>query len=140
MNRTPLEYTQVTVKMQRSFVSPDVFEDEFADFMLLAQEYMGSYDDPTYFAIASAIVRTLVYDVGKPLTNEDHPFYLYADEEGNRNNIPRLASVVLKQFDTQDERQISVAFFHPGGSQRLSLEELMEQYYTFADNCTVDVE
>jgi len=84
-------------------------------FSQVAYEFIHSYDDDiVYKAIAQKIVDALV---NEPLS-DDHAV-----------NVRNLQTTVITQIDNQLERQIAVAFFHPGGSQREALNELMSQYY-----------
>jgi hypothetical protein len=79
-------------------------------FSQVADEFIHSYHgDTVYTAIAQKIVDALL---------EEHVA-----------NIQDLQTIVITQIDNQVERQIAVAFFHPGGSQRDALNELMVQYY-----------
>jgi hypothetical protein len=84
-------------------------------FSQVAYEFIHSYDDDiVYKAIAQKIVDALV---NEPLS-DDHAV-----------NVRNLQTTVITQIDNQLERQIAVAFFHAGGSQREALNELMSQYH-----------
>ena len=81
-------------------------------FSQVADEFIHSYDDDAvYTAIAKKIVDALL--------------------EGHVASVQALQTTVITQIDNQVERQIAVAFFHPGGSQREALNELMIQYYEY---------
>jgi hypothetical protein len=86
-----------------------------------AHSYINSYDDQVYISIAQKIVTLLLHDV-------NNHFARY----GGKNTIDALREDVRAQ-STNDERRILVAFFHPGGSQRDALEELLDAYYDLAD-------
>lgn len=102
---------------------------------------MNAYnDDDVYFTIARTIVRTLVYGVNSPLSYEDHPFHLYAQAGQHIENIRRLAEAVRAQANSQEERQIVTSFFHPGGTQRPALEDLMDDFYDFVDESTLETD
>jgi hypothetical protein len=84
-------------------------------FSQVAYEFIHSYDDDVvYMAIAKKIVDALPNE----LISDDHSA-----------NVRMLQTTVITQIDNQVERQIAVAFFHPGGSQREALNELMLKYY-----------
>lgn len=118
--------------MNRVFASEETKAAAMMDFTVKFTDYIKSYnDDILYSDLATLIAATLLYDRNMPLKNANHPFRLYAAHDEHSNNIRRLCTAVLKQIDDKEERQISVAFFHPGGSQRESLDELMENYYEF---------
>lgn len=79
-------------------------------FSQVADEFIHSYDDDAvYTAIAKKIVDALLAN--------------------HVQTIQALQTIVITQIDNQVERQIAVAFFHPGGSQREALNDLMDQYY-----------
>jgi len=103
-------------------------DDALTAFYEQAENYINSYDDAVYMNIARTIVRILVTGLEKPLSDKEHPFHAYGSFGCHAQNVANLANKVREQINN-DERKIAVAFFHPGGSQRNTLNEFMEYYY-----------
>lgn len=108
----------------------------FQSFSTYSYDFIHSYtDDAVYLNIARTIILTLVNGLNKSLTDSEHPFNLYGEEYSHNANIHRLRSDVIAQLQTNLERQIALAFFHYGGTQRDTLEELLDEFYEFVDAC-----
>jgi len=84
-------------------------------FSQVAYEFIHSYDDDVVY---KAIARKIVDALPNEILSDDHTA-----------NVRSLQTTVITQIDNQVERQIAVAFFHPGGSQREALNEVMFKYY-----------
>jgi len=104
----------------------------YCDSMFL--DYEGEQD---YINVCQAIVSSLLTNMDLPLTNPEHPYLIYASND-HEENVDRLRSIVFTYVQPGFERQLVNAFFHPHGSQRDTLERLMNEYYDMVDASVED--
>jgi hypothetical protein len=105
-----------------------LFFRRYCDTML--NDYSG---EPEYINVCQAMINALTSNMDLPLTNPEHPFNLYAEPDSYDGNVERLRSFVYVSVRPGFERQLVQAFFHPNGSQRDVLDQLLNEYYDFVD-------
>lgn len=107
------------------------FLDTLSDFVDSFKDSDGSSN--AYAMVAEYIKEELIRDRELPVDDPNHPFQKYATDS-KAENIRNLARTTMGRCQQNPELRSAVhSFFHSGGACRDELDELIEEYYRFAD-------
>jgi hypothetical protein len=107
-------------------------------FMAIGEDFVRDFDDSQeHHFIANIIYHLLIDNIDYPLNQPDNPFQRYVN---NNMSIDEICDMfrqdILERIpaDEQYTRSLVRAFCAHNGIYRIHFEELLEDYFVFADN------
>ena len=111
----------------------------YSSFLNHAMDFVSDFaDSQDHRRVADLIFQLLTENMDLDIQHQDHPFDKYADPEKSRDDICadlRIHCLARMNEETQFTRSLVRAFCSPNGAYRECLNELLDDYAAFVQQC-----